>query len=327
MRIVFFGSPETALPSLRGLLEAGHEIPLIVSQPDRPVGRGQIRLPSPVKRFALNKGIAVVQPEKIRTDPEIPDRLKSAAPDIQVVVAYGQILPMSIVALPPLWTVNVHFSLLPRYRGAAPVAAAILAGERRTGVTIFRLNEKMDEGDILTETETDIGPAETAGELEARLADLGAGLLVETLEKITSIIPRRQDHALATSASKITKEQGRIDWTVPAAEVDRHIRAMTPRPSAFTFLGDNRLIVVSGRPVEGVETAAHQAPPGTIVAVSRAGFSVACGGGSRYLISRLHPENRVEMDAYAFTLGGGIRVGDFLGGKEINNRSGDTNWD
>jgi len=312
MRVVFFGSPQAALPSLQALLAAGHEIPLVVSQPDRPAGRGKALLPSAVKRFALDKGLAVVQPEKIRTDPDILNRLKSAAADIHIVVAYGQIIPMSVISLPRYWTINVHFSLLPRYRGAAPVAASILAGDRRTGVTIFRLNEKMDEGDILAETETDIDPAETAGQLEARLADLGARLLGETLEKIAVIIPRRQDSSLATPAPKLAKEKGRIDWTRPAEEVDRLIRAMTPRPSAFTFRGETRMIVVSGRPDEGVATAAHQALPGTIAAISRAGLAVACGNGSRYLIIRLRPENRVEMDAYAFSLGGGIRIGDLL---------------
>ena len=196
MRVVFFGSPEAAVPSFRALLEAGHEIPLIVAQPDRPVGRGRRLLPGPVKRFALERGIPVAQPEKIRLDPEILDRLRAAAPDIQVVVAYGQIIPMTIVSLPPRGTVNVHFSLLPRYRGAAPVAAAIAAGETRTGVTIFSLNEKMDEGDILAEEETPIGPSETAGELEARLASLGAGLLLRTLDRYDEITPRAQDLSL-----------------------------------------------------------------------------------------------------------------------------------
>ncbi|MHB8054652.1 MAG: methionyl-tRNA formyltransferase [Candidatus Aminicenantales bacterium] len=312
MRVVFFGSPEAALPSLRALGEAGHEIALVVSQPDRPSGRGKHLLSSPVKRFALDRGIPVVQPEKIRSDPGILDRLKAAAADIHVVVAYGQIIPMPVIALPRHWTINVHFSLLPRYRGAAPVAAAILAGETRTGVTIFRLNEKMDEGDVLTEAETEIVSNETAGQLEARLAELGAGLLLRTLEEIKTIIPRRQDPSRATPAPKIAKENGRIDWTRPAVEIDRRVRAMTPRPSAFTRLRGLRLIIVAGRPDEGVATAAHQAPPGTVSVFAKAGIAIACGDGSRYLITRLRPENRVEMDAHAFTLGGGILVGDFL---------------
>jgi methionyl-tRNA formyltransferase len=312
MRVVFFGSPEAALPSLRALRDAGHEIALIVSQPDRPAGRGKHLLPSPVKRFALDLKIPVVQPAKIRTDPDILDRLKAAAADIHIVVAYGQILPMTVIALPRHWTINVHFSLLPRYRGAAPVAAAILAGETRTGVTIFRLNEKMDEGDLLAGAETEIGPTETAGQIEARLAELGAGLLLRTLEQIKTIVPCRQDPSLATAAPKLAKENGRIDWTRSAVEIDRHVRAMTPRPSAYTHLRGSRMLIIAGRPDEGVATAAQQALSGTVAVLSQAGISVACRDGSRYLITRLRPENRVEMDAYAFTLGGGIQVGDFL---------------
>lgn len=312
MRVVFFGSPEAALPSLRALRDAGHEIALVISQPDRPAGRGKHLLTSPVKRFALDLGIPVVQPAKIRTDPDILDRLKAAAADIHIVVAYGQILPMTVIALPRHWTINVHFSLLPRYRGAAPVAAAILAGETRTGVTIFRLNEKMDEGDLLAGAETEIGPTETAGQLEARLAELGAGLLIRTLEQIKTIVPCRQDPFLATLAPKLAKENGRIDWTRSAVEIERHVRAMTPRPSAYTHLRGGRILIIAGRPDEGVATAACQALSGTVAVLSKAGISVACRDGSRYLITRLRPENRVEMDAYAFTLGGGIQVGDFL---------------
>jgi methionyl-tRNA formyltransferase len=312
MRVVFFGSPEAALPSIRALRDAGHEIPLVVTQPDRPMGRGKQLLPGPIKRFALDHGIPVVQPEKIRLDPEILDRLRAAAPDIQVVVAYGQILPMPVVALPQHWTINVHFSILPRFRGAAPVAAAIAAGETRTGVTIFRLNEKMDEGDVLSGEETEIGPAETAGELEARLAELGAGLLLRTLTQIETIVPRPQDHSLATLAPKLRKEDGLLDWKLSALEIDRRVRALTPRPSAYSRLHDGRLIILAGRPEEGVASPAHQGPPGTVVGLSKSGISVACGGGTRYLITRLLPENRMEMDAYAFTLGGGIQTGDFL---------------
>ena len=312
MRVVFFGSPEAALPSLRDLIAAGHEIPLVITQPDRPVGRGKQLLPGPVKRFARDHGLPVVQPEKIRRDLEILDRLRAAAPDIQVVVAYGQFIPMPVVALPRHGTVNVHFSLLPRFRGAAPVAAAIAAGETRTGVTIFRLNEKMDEGDILSGEETPIGPAETAGELEARLAEIGAGLLLRTLAEIETIVPRPQDHSLATLAPKLRKEDGLLEWKRSAVEIDRSIRALTPKPSAFTRLHDGRLIILAGRPDEGVASPTHQGPPGTIVGMSKMGISIACGGGTRYLITRLHPENRVEMDAHAFTLGGGIQTGDFL---------------
>ncbi|MCX6565680.1 MAG: methionyl-tRNA formyltransferase [Candidatus Aminicenantes bacterium] len=312
MRVVFFGSPEAALPSIRALRGAGHEIPLIVAQPDRPAGRGKKLLPGPVKRFALEHEIPMVQPEKIRQDPEILDRLRAAEPDIQVVVAYGQIIPMPVIALPRFWTINVHFSILPRYRGAAPVAAAIAAGETRTGVTIFRLDQKIDEGDVLSGEETAIGPAETAGELEARLAELGAGLLLRTLAQIETIVPRPQDHSQATLAPKLRKEDGLLNWGKTAVEIDRRVRAMTPRPSAYTHLHEGRLIVLAGCPEEGVASPAHQGPPGTIAGLSKTGISVACGGGTRYLITRLNPENRVEMAAAAFILGGGIQTGDLL---------------
>jgi methionyl-tRNA formyltransferase len=316
MRAVFFGSPEAALPSLQALRAAGHDVPLIVTQPDRPSGRGKHRHIVPIKQFALEHGIPVVQPDKIRKDPEILDRLKAAAADIHIVVAYGQIIPMTVIALPRFWTINVHFSILPRHRGAAPVAAAILAGDARTGVTIFRLNEKMDEGDILSEAGTEIEPQESAGELEARLAGIGAGLLLETLERIELITPRPQDHALATLAPKLRKEEGHLDWRRTAGEIDRRVRAMTPRPTAHTHLRDGRLIVISGEP-EGSANTAGDETPGTVVHLSKKGILVACGSGSRYRISDLQPENRKAMTAHAYTLGGRIAVGDILESRKI----------
>jgi methionyl-tRNA formyltransferase len=168
MRTVFFGSPEAALPSLRALLDAGHGVELVITQPDRPAGRGKHSTASAVKEFALTRSLSIYQPERIRKDPAAAGLLRGTGADIFVVVAYGQILPREIIGLPPQGTINVHFSLLPKYRGAAPVQAAVLAGETKTGITIFRLNEKMDEGDILSSREIDISPKETAGELEAR---------------------------------------------------------------------------------------------------------------------------------------------------------------
>ncbi len=315
MRAVFFGSPDAALPSLKALLAAGHTIPLIVTQPDRPSGRGKHRHVVPVKQFAVEHGIPVVQPEKIRKDTEIIERLKTAAADIHVVVAYGQIIPMTVIALPRYWTINLHFSLLPRHRGAAPVAAAILAGDTRTGVTIFRLNEKMDEGDILAETGTAIGPDESAGQLEARLAETGAGLLLETLNNIDRLIPRPQDQARATLAPKLRKEEGHLDWRLPALEIDRRIRAMTPRPAAHTHFNNGRLIILSGETEGGAESAGT-AVPGTVVDLSKKGILIACKG-SAYRITGLQPENRKAMTAHAYTLGGRIRLGDVLESRKI----------
>ncbi|MBN1939775.1 MAG: methionyl-tRNA formyltransferase [Candidatus Aminicenantes bacterium] len=316
MRAVFFGSPETAFPSLQALLSAGHDVPLIVTQPDRPAGRGKRRHIVPVKEFALKQGIPVVSPDRIRKDSDILDRLRDTAADIHVVVAYGQIIPMPVIALPRLWTINVHFSLLPRYRGAAPVAAAILAGDSRTGVTIFRLNEKMDEGEVLADTETEIKPRDTAGELETRLAGIGAGLLLETLEKIDGLVPRPQDHSQATYAPKLKKEEGHLDWRRPAEEIDRRVRAMTPRPTAHTHLRGGRLIVLSGHP-ESLPEEFDQAAPGTVIGFSKTGILVACGGGTGYRLSVLQPENRKAMTAHAYSLGGKISVGDVLESRKI----------
>jgi|WetSurMetagenome_2_1015567.scaffolds.fasta_scaffold10940_5 methionyl-tRNA formyltransferase len=317
MRTVFFGSPEAALPSLRALIEAGHGVGLVVTQPDRPAGRGKRPTLSPVKRLALMHGLPVFQPDRIRRDPDAIERLRAARAEAFVVVAYGQILPGEMIGLPPFGAINVHFSLLPKYRGAAPVQAAILAGETATGVTIFRLNEKMDEGDILSARETEIPPTETAGELESRLASLGAGLLLETMASIGTLVARPQDHARATSAPKLRKEEGRIDWTLYAADIDRRVRAFTPRPSAFTFHMGQRLIVLKGAPSsEGLPTGAPgpaSALPGAIRRVTKRGFEVQAGAGSLYWIEALRPESRDPLDAYTYSLNGRVTAGEKLG--------------
>ena len=309
MRIVFFGSPEAALPSFTRLLSAGHEVVLAVTQPDRPSGRGKKLASSPVKEFAAERGIPVVQPEKIRRDPPAFEAIRSAAADIHVVVAFGQIIPSPIIDLPPWKSINVHFSILPRYRGAAPVSWAILRGETRTGVTIFRLNERMDEGDVLATAETDICPGETAGELETRLADLGAELLAGTLEGIASIPLIPQEHSPATLAPKLAKEQGRIDWTASGTEVERRVRAFTPRPGAFTFREGRRLILRRGY---ALGTSASP-PPGSVLSASAAGIDVACGDGAIYRITELQPESRRAMDAAAYAAGGRLTPGEILG--------------
>ncbi len=192
MRIVFFGSPASALPSLQGLLERGHSVGLVITQPDKPAGRGRRMTPSAVKRFALERDIPVLQPFNIRTDGTVLGRIQDAGPDLNVVVAYGQIIPAPVIYFPRHHSLNVHFSLLPKYRGAAPVQWAVLNGEKETGVTIIELNEKMDEGAILARAGTTIGPRETAGELESRLAVIGAGLLLQTLDGLGPSRRRRR---------------------------------------------------------------------------------------------------------------------------------------
>ena len=310
MRIVFFGSPEAALPSFRKLLDGGHSVELVVTQPDKPAGRGRRLTPSAIKAFALRRGIPVLEPGRIRKDETVLPRIREARPDIQVVVAYGQIIPGSIIDFPARRSLNVHFSLLPKYRGAAPVQWAILNGETETGVTIFELNERMDEGDILAQVRTAIGPRESAGELESRLADMGAGLLVETLDRIDALERRPQDNSQATLAPKIGKEDGRIDWSVPPAAVERRVRALAERPGTFTFFRGGRVLVHRGMALDG-EWPGRQ--PGEIVSASRDGLLVACGSGGAYLIEFLQPEGRGRMSAHAFANGAKIEAGEMLG--------------
>lgn len=309
MKIAFFGSPEAALPSLARLLEAGHELVLTVTQPDRPAGRGKPTSAPPVKAFALGRGLPVVQPARVRTDAAFLETLRAAAPDINVVVAYGQILPAEVIYLPRWKSVNVHFSLLPKYRGAAPVEWAILNGEARTGVTIFELTEKMDEGDILSREEVDIRPGETAGALEARLAGVGAGLLVATLDGIDRLPRTPQEHRLASAAPRLKKEQGRIDWSRGPEEIGRMIRAFSPWPGAFTFWKGERLIVHSGRAVAETGTCG---PPGRVLSTGEGGISVCCAGGM-LVIERLQRENKKALAAPDFLRGARLGPGEILG--------------
>jgi len=310
MRIAFFGSPAAALPSLERLLASGHAVAMAVTQPDKPAGRGKSTSAPPVKAFAHDRGIRVLQPARIRNDAAFLDELRAADPDINVIVAYGQILPAAVIYLPRWKSVNVHFSLLPKYRGAAPVEWAILNGERNTGVTIFELNEKMDEGDTLAREKVEIRPRETAGELEARLADVGAGLLIGTLDQIDSLPRVPQDPSLATLAPRLKKEQGLIDWAKDAAAIERMVRAFSPWPGAFTYWRGERLILHAGR-VSG--DGGPGGAPGQVAAAAGAGLAVCCGNGSVYIIERLQRENKKALAAAEFLRGTKIAPGDVLG--------------
>ncbi len=309
MKVVFFGSPSTALPSLNALLSAGHEIRLIITQPDKPAGRGKKLTPPAVKVFARDHGLPYLQPERIRKDEKVLQAIKEASPDINIVVAYGQIIPASIIYLPPLKSLNIHFSLLPRYRGAAPVQWAILNGESFTGVSIFQLTEKMDEGPILSQELVPILPRENAHELETRMSHIGAQLLIKTLEKINTLELKEQDHSLATYAPKLTKEQGRINWQETAEAVDRKVRAFYGWPGAFTFVNGQRLEIISGQTTQGLMPAAR---PGEVVQLDKSGIYVCCGQKTFYLIEKVKPEGRKEMSAHSFSLGGKVRVGTIL---------------
>ncbi len=309
MRTVFFGSPASALPSLNKLLEAGHSIELIITQPDKPSGRGKKLMSSAVKKVALELNIPFYQPLKIRKDPVALEKIKDIQPDVNIVVAYGQIIPSSIIYLPWHNSVNVHFSLLPKYRGASPVQWALLNGEEKTGITIFELNEKMDEGDILAQEEVEILPEENAAELEARLAQKGADLLIRTIAQIDKLAHRPQDHSQTTYAPKLRKEDGRIDWTKDAIQIERQVRAFAPWPAAFAFLQNKRIIFHKGRKKEGM---AQPCSPGEILGVKKEGIEICCGKGSVYLIEILQPEGKKKMDAYSFCLGSRIKAGDIL---------------
>ena len=232
------------MPSLRALHAAGHDIPLVVTQPDRPGHRMKVT-PPPVKLAAAELGIEVYQPGRIR-EPAAVEGLRAIGPDLLVVVAYGQILPALVLAIPRRGAVNVHASLLPRHRGAAPIARAILAGDAETGVTIMRMDEQLDHGPVLAARATAIGPTEDAPALTARLADLGARLLVETLERLDEIVPVEQDHEKATIAGKLSRQDGELDWDVAAQEIDRRVRALQPWPGVTLPTSRGRVKVLRG---------------------------------------------------------------------------------
>jgi methionyl-tRNA formyltransferase len=310
MRIVFFGSPAVALASLEALIRFGHTIELVITQPDKPAGRGKKSASPPVKEFALGRGIPVLQPAKIRQDEKTLARLQAIQPDLNVVVAYGQIIPGPVIYLPRFRSINAHFSLLPKYRGAAPVQWAILNGEQKTGVTIFELNEKMDEGDILAAMETEILPGETARALEGRLALLGAELLVRTVIRIDGIERRPQDHSRASYAPRLKREDGEVDWRQNSLSIERKVRAFSPWPGAFTFHKGERIIIHVGEALTEAGSCPH---PGQISEIRAAGPVVCCGSGSAYLIRRLQRENKKEMDAPSFLRGTRLERGDSLG--------------
>jgi methionyl-tRNA formyltransferase len=278
MDLVFIGTAEFAVPSLRALHEAGHRILLVVSQPDRPGHRLRLTPPA-VKVAAQELGLEVFQPERIRL-PEAVERLRGLNPELLALAAYGQIIPRSVLDLAPRGVVNVHGSLLPRWRGAAPVAHAILAGDEVTGVTIMQMDEQLDHGPILATASTPIGPRETAGELTARLADLGGRLLVDTVGRLDEIEPVEQDHDAATVAGKLSKSDGELEWSLPAVDIDRRVRAFHPWPGVTLPLEGRRVKVLRGRPLDG------SGSPGAVLGASREGVEVAAGEGS-YLLEEV----------------------------------------
>jgi len=312
MKLVFSGTPELALPPLEALLRAGHELLLVITQPDRPKGRSGAPRPSPVKQAALAHGLPVHQPESIN-DPATVDKLVALAPDVLVVAAFGQILGRHVIEAPRLACVNVHASLLPKYRGAAPIPAAILNGDAETGVTIQKVARKLDAGDIIRQASIAIDPDDTAGSLAEKLARLGAHLLVEALADLETGTARftPQDHSQATYAPMMTKDDGLIDWSQPAAGIERFVRAMAPWPQAFTFLPRGgtslRLNIARVSAAGGVPAG----EPGEVVEIARDGFMVKAGLGS-VVVRELQPAGKRQMTAAEFVRGYRLARGERL---------------
>ena len=304
-RIVFFGTPSFALPSLRGLLDGPDEMVGVVTQPDREKGRGRKIVISPIKELALRHGLTPLQPEKVKEE-AFQEAVQGLHPDLFVVVAYGQILPKPLLNIPKYGAVNVHASLLPRYRGAAPIAWAILKGEKVTGVTTMVMDEGMDTGDILLQAEVPIGREETCENLHDRLAPRGAQLLSITIERMKAgdlrAVP--QDHSRATYAPPLKKEDGHIHWEKEAGEIDRQVRAFNPWPGAFTKWGDRLVKIYRGE----IRERTAEGKAGAVVWVGSDFVEVAAGEGS-YLIKEVQLEGRKKMTLREFLSGHSISVG------------------
>jgi len=294
MRLVYLGTPAFAVPSLEKLVAAGHDVIAVFTQPDRPKGRGQKDAMSPVKEAALRLGRTVHQPERVRR-PEVVEQLRAMEPEAMVVVGYGQIIPQSILDIPPQGIINVHASLLPKYRGAAPIQWAIARGEKITGVTTMKIDAGLDTGAMLMKWETEIGQEETAVELGERLAEAGADLLIRTLEDLPNIVPEPQDNAQATLAPILKREDGHIDWKLPAREILNRARGFQPWPGAYGFLRGLRFHVWRGAAAD------KKLAPGALLAEGKRLFA-GCGGGAIELLE-IQMEGKRRMSASAFLNG------------------------
>ncbi|MSO82755.1 MAG: methionyl-tRNA formyltransferase [Acidobacteria bacterium] len=311
LRLVFFGTPQFAVPTLRTLLESRHQVCGVVTQPDRPRGRGQHVSDSPIKALALERGLPLLQPDRLK-DPAVAATLRAWRPDLGVVAAYGKLIPEEILSLPRLGMINVHASLLPKYRGAAPVQRAVIDGERDTGVTIMRVEKMLDAGAMLARVVCPIGPDDTSDAVERDLALLGADLLLRVVEQMAagSAQQELQDFMMCSYAPRLTKDEGLIDWSLPASYIHNRVRGLYPWPHAYTYLGAARLIVLATR----IESEATDAPPGTIVDASREAIHVATGRGERIAIEQLQPEGRRPMAAREFLAGHRVQTGARFGG-------------
>lgn len=309
MRVLFWGTPRFALPALETLAASSHELVGLVTAADRPRGRGHRPASPPTKAWVEAEGLPVLQPERPRGE-EFLSAISELGPDISVVVAYGHILRPEVLYLPPRGSINLHPSLLPEFRGAAPVEHVILAGKEKTGITIIQMDEGMDSGPILVQSPVPIAEGETAGELEARLAVIGAGLLLEALDGLAagSLVPKPQDSSGATHAPKINKAEALIHWSKPAVRLAREVRAYNPRPGSFTVWRGERLKVWRAQVEESGEESAR---PGTILQAD-SGLVVQAGEGALRL-QEVQPAGGRAMEAGAFLRGHEVEVGEVLG--------------
>ncbi|MCI0442001.1 methionyl-tRNA formyltransferase [bacterium] len=307
MRVLFMGSPQFAVPSLDAVHSSAHDVVAVVTQPDRPVGRSLKVHPPPVKVSAQALGIPVLQPPTTKS-PEFIDQISAFGPDILVVVAYGEILRKNVLELPPAGAVNLHASLLPKYRGAAPIPWAIINGETETGCTTMQMTLEMDAGPLYLQEKCVIHPSDTTETLSRKLSELGAPLLTLTLDLIekNAMVPVTQDLSAITFAPKLKKENGRVDWNRPADWISRQIRAFDPWPGTFSRIADTELKLWLAQPVEG--SAAEK--PGTIINVLKHAIFVACGEGTILQLLEVQPESRPRMTAHEFAIGYRIKTGD-----------------
>lgn len=312
MKAVFCGTPPSSVPTLEALIENGHEVPLVVTQPDRPAGRSSTPRPSAIRQAAGRLGLEVIQPSRVGA-PEVLDWLRGAAPDVLVVVGYGKILPAAVLHVPRIAPVNVHFSLLPAYRGAAPVQWALARGERTTGVSTMLMSEGLDEGDVLLQEEVAIAPRVHAPELLAQLAVLGARLLVRTLEGLAAgrVVARPQDPARVTLAPRLRTSDGVADFDRRAPELEGRVRGFDPWPGVWARRGSRRIRLVEAQAVEGPRV---EEPPGSVVRFKADSLWIACGHGTVLAVRRVQPEGRRVISARDAVNGRQLGPGDRLEG-------------
>jgi methionyl-tRNA formyltransferase len=306
LRIVYFGTPQFAVPSLRTLLDSRHVVCGLVTQPDRARGRGQKVSDAPVKALAVERGLPVIQPDALRA-PEVEATLRSWQPDLGVVAAYGKLIPDALLAVPQLGMINVHASLLPKYRGAAPVHRAVIDGEPETGVTIMRVVKALDAGNMFAKVVRPMAPDDTSDVVERDLSELGATLLLDVIEQMVAgtATEERQDDMLSTYAPKITKEEGLIDWSLPATYIHNRVRGLYPWPHAYSYVDGSRIILLRTR----LEEHAGSAEPGTVVDVTKDAIHVATGHNGQIAIEELQAEGKRAMRTRDYLAGRPVRVG------------------